>query len=59
MNSGSGAVRRMIRSVEAPPLTTVRPLAYFMTVIEEVIKMEAGEEYFQYARQKLQRPRSS
>jgi len=49
----------MIRSVEAPPLTTVRPLAYFMTVIEEVIKMEAGEEYFQYARQKLQRPRSS
>jgi hypothetical protein len=53
------AVRRMIRPPEAPPLTTVRSLAYFMPVIEEVIEMEVGEEYFQYARQKLQRLRSS
>ena len=53
------AVRRLIRPADAPPLTTVRSLAYFMPVIEEVLEMEVGEEYFQYARQKLQRLRSS
>jgi len=53
------AVRRLIRPADAPPLTTVRSLAYFLPVIEEVIEMEVGEEYFQYARQKLHRLRSS
>ena len=48
------AVRRMIRPAEAPTLTIVRSLAYFMPVIEEVIEMDVGEEHFQYARQKLQ-----
>src|ERR1022692_2364871 len=50
-----GAVRRMIRPPDAPPLTTVRSLAYFLPVIEEVLETEVGEEYFQYVRQKLQR----
>jgi hypothetical protein len=49
------AVRRLIRPPDAPPLTMVRSLAYFLPVIEEVLQMEVGEEYFQYARQKLQR----
>jgi hypothetical protein len=49
------AVRRLIRPADAPPLTTVRSLAYFQPVIEEVLETEVGEEYFQYARQKLQR----
>ena len=53
------AVRRLIRPADAPPLTTVRSLAYFLAVIEEVLEMEVGEEYFQYARQKLQRLRPS
>jgi len=53
------ALRRLIRPADAPPLTTVRSLAYFLPVIEEVLEMEVGEEYFQYARQKLQRLRSS
>ena len=53
------AVRRLIRPADAPPLATVRSLAYFLPVIEEVIEMEVGEEYFQYARQKLQRLRPS
>ena len=53
------AVRRMTRPADAPPLTTVRSLAYFLPVIEEVLEMEVGEEYFQYARQKLQRLRPS
>ncbi len=51
------AVRRLIRPADAPPLTTVRSLAYFLPVIEEVLETEVGEEYFQYARQKLQRLR--
>jgi hypothetical protein len=53
------AVRRLIRPTVAPPLTTVRSLAYFLPVIDEVLEMEVGEEYFQYARQKLQRLRPS
>ncbi|MHB1857993.1 MAG: hypothetical protein ACYCPM_11220 [Acidobacteriaceae bacterium] len=53
------AVRRLIRPADAPPLTTVRSLAYFLPVIEEVLEMEVGEEYLQYARQKLQRLRPS
>jgi hypothetical protein len=43
----------LIRPADAPPLTTVRSLAYFLPVIDEVLEMEVGEEYFQYARQKL------
>jgi hypothetical protein len=53
------AVRRMIRPADAPPLTTVRSLAYFMPVIEEVLETEVSDEYYQYARQKLQRLGSS
>jgi len=53
------AVRRKIRPADAPPLTTVRSLAYFMPVIEEVLETEVSEDYFQYVRQKLQRLCSS
>ena len=53
------AVRRLIRPADAPPLAAVRSLAYFTPVIEEVLETEVGEEYFQYARQKLQRLRSA
>jgi hypothetical protein len=35
------------------------PAMNFLPVIEEVLEMEVGEEYFQYARLKLQRLRSS
>ena len=53
------AVRRLIWPADAPPLTTVRSLTYFLPVIEEVLETEVGQEYFQYARQKLQRLHSS
>ena len=53
------AVRRLIRPADAPPLATVRSLAYFVPVIEEVLEIEVSEEYFQYVRHKLQRMRSS
>jgi hypothetical protein len=53
------ALRRVIRPADAPPLTAVRSLAYFLPVIEEVLEMTVGEEYFQYARQKLRSLRLS
>src|ERR1035437_7243735 len=45
---GVPAVPRWTRPADAPPLTTVRSLAFFMPVIEEVLETEVGEEYFQY-----------
>jgi hypothetical protein len=53
------AVRRHIRPTDAPPLTTVRSLAYFLPVIEEVLQMQVGDDYFKYIRQKIGRLRAS
>jgi len=33
----------------------IRSLAYFSPVIEEVLQLQVGKEYFQYLRYKLQR----
>jgi hypothetical protein len=49
------AVRRIIRPDGAAPLGTIRSLAYFASVIEEVLQLQAGPEYFQYLRYKRQR----
>jgi hypothetical protein len=49
------AARRLIRPAGAPPLATVRSLAYFLPVVEEALRIEAGPEYFRYLRGKLQR----
>ena len=49
------AARRIIRSAEAPPLGTVRSLAYFLPVIEEVRQSKVSQEYFQYLRHRLHR----
>ena len=49
------ATRRMIRRPDAPSLGTVRSLAYFLPVIEEVLELRVSPDYFQYLRQKLQR----
>lgn len=48
------AVRRLIRPAGAAPLGTIRSLAYFAPVIEEVLQLQVGQEYFQYLRPKLQ-----
>jgi hypothetical protein len=53
------AVRRLIRPVDAAPLGTIRSLAYFSPVIEEVRQMKVGQEYFQYLRHKLQKAASA
>ena len=49
------AARRLIRPVDAPPLGTIRSLAYFLPVIEEVLGMRVSPEYFQRVRRKLER----
>lgn len=49
------AARRLVRPEGAPPLAAVRSLAYFSPVIEEVLQIEAGPDYFRYLRGKLQR----
>jgi hypothetical protein len=49
------AARRLARPADAPPLGTIRSLAYFLAVIEEVIEMRVSPEYFQYVRRQLER----
>jgi len=49
------AVRRLMRPADAPPLGTIRSLAYFLPVIEEVLDMRVSPEYFQYVHRKLER----
>jgi len=49
------ATRRMIRPSDAPPLGTIRSLAYFLPVINEVLEMRVSPDYFQYLRYKLAR----
>jgi hypothetical protein len=47
--------RRMIRPADAAPLGTIRSLAYFLPVIEEVLSMRVRPDYFRYLRHKLER----
>jgi hypothetical protein len=49
------AVRRLMRPADAPPLGTIRSLAYFLPVIEEVLGMHVSPDYFQYLRHKIER----
>ena len=53
------AARRMIRPDGAAPLGTIRSLAYFAPVIEEVLQLQVSQQYFQYLRHKLQRTASA
>lgn len=48
-------VRRMVRRDGAPPLATIRSLAYFQPVIEEVLSLRISPDYFQYLRHKIHR----
>ena len=49
------AARRLMRPADAPPLGTIRSLAYFFPVIDEVLGLSVSQDYFQHLRQKLQR----
>ena len=49
------ATRRLVRPADAPPLGTIRSLAYFLPVIEEVQELRVSPDYFQYLRHKVER----
>ena len=49
------AARRLMRPDNALPLGTIRSMAYFLPVIEEVLGMRVSPEYFQHVRRKLER----
>jgi len=49
------ATRRLIRPADAPPLGTIRSLAYFLPVIEEVLGLRVSPDYFEHLRHKLAR----
>jgi hypothetical protein len=53
------ATRRLIRPTEAPPLGTIRSLAYFLPVIDEVLESRVSPDYFEYLRYKLARASSA
>jgi hypothetical protein len=47
------AARRLARPADAPPLGTIRSLAYFSPVIEEVLTLQVSPEYFRHLRQRI------
>ncbi|MBZ5729302.1 MAG: hypothetical protein LAP87_30545 [Acidobacteriia bacterium] len=51
--------RRLIRPADAPPLGTIRSLAYFLPVIEEVLELRVSPDYFEYLRYRLARAGST
>ena len=48
------AARRIFRRADAPPLTKVHSLAYFVPVIEELLTTEISADYLEYLRRKLE-----
>ena len=51
--------RRLARPDGAAPLGTIRSLAYFSPVIEEVLESKVSRQYFDYLRHRLKHPSSS
>jgi hypothetical protein len=49
------AARRLARPAGATPLGLIRSLAYFSPVIDEVLAMRVGQDYFQHLRHRLAR----
>jgi hypothetical protein len=47
------AARRLIRPPERFPLNTIRSLAYFSPVIEEVLGLRISQDYFRYLQYKI------
>ena len=45
--------RRLMHSPDAPPLGTIRSLAYFVPVIEEVLALKISQDYFHHLRCRL------
>jgi hypothetical protein len=50
-----GSLRRLIRPADLPPLPTIRSLAYFRPVIDELLVHPMPDNYLDYLRLKLNR----
>lgn len=50
-----GSLRRLIRPADRPPLSPVRSLAYFQSVIAELQQQPMPDGYLDYLRLKLER----
>ncbi len=53
------AARRMLRPSDAPRLGTIRSLHYFVPVIDEVLELPVGPDYYRYLRGKIERSRNA
>ena len=51
--------RRLIRPAGSAALGTIRSLAYFVPVIEEVLRLHVSPNYFRYLRHKTERATTS
>lgn len=47
------ASRRLLRPTDAPPLGTIRSLAYFLPVVDEVLALTVSPDYFRYLRRQI------
>lgn len=47
------ASRRLLRPADAPPLGTIRSLAYFLPVVDELLDLTVSPDYFRYLRRKI------
>ena len=45
--------RRLFRPTKASPLGTIRSLAYFVPVVDEVLQLTVSQDYFRYLRSKI------
>ena len=50
-----GSLRRLIRPADRPPLSSIRSLAYFQSVIAELQQQPMPDGYLDYLRLKLRR----
>lgn len=54
-----GSLRRLVRSTDAPPLSPIRSLAYFLPVLQELSVHPLPAGYVDYLRMKLRRVTSA
>lgn len=50
--------RRLFHPAAAPPLPSIRSLAYFLPVVEEVLGLHVSQDYFQHLRNQIARFRT-
>lgn len=48
------AARRLLRDPASPPLRTVRSLAYFLPVLDELLGLHVSQDYFCYLQNKIE-----